>query len=107
MPCLILVIGANGAGKSSWCRMNREALPAAFYDADSIAQGLGNYDDPEKQREARELVNGHIEKHLERRETFGFESTYSGTSRPDIVRRAHSLGYEVSVLVRIPMRQSR
>ncbi len=98
MPSLTLVIGANGAGKSTWCRAHREELPANFYDADSIAQGLGSYDDPEKQREARALVDGHIETHLEHRETFGFESTYSGASRPNIVRHAHSLGYEVNAV---------
>ena len=93
-PRLVVVIGANGAGKSTWCRDNRGDLPANFYDADSIAQGLGSYDDPIRQREARAIVDAHIERHLKRREPFGFESTYSGKSRPRIVERAAEEGYD-------------
>ena len=95
MPELAIVIGANGAGKSTWRQNNRESLPQHFYDADSIAEGLGSYDNPALQREARQLVDRRIAQHLERHESFGFESTYSGGSRPDIVRRAHALGYDV------------
>lgn len=97
MPRLTIVIGANGAGKSTWCRENRSFLPANFYDADSIAQGLGSYDDPERQRQARALVDQRIGEHLEGHENFGFESTYSGASRPAIVKWAHGLGYEARV----------
>ena len=82
MSRLIIVIGANGAGKSTWIRSNRRELPANFYDADSIAQGLGSYDDPALQRQAREWVDRRIEGHPERSESFGFESTCSDVSRP-------------------------
>ena len=92
-PRFVIVIGANGAGKSTWCRSHRGALPPNFYDADSIAQGLGSYDDPALQTEARALVDTAIDRHLEQNESFGFESTYSGASRPRIARRAHELGY--------------
>ncbi len=98
MARLIIVIGANGAGKSTWCRANRQELPSDFYDADSIAQGLGSYDDPALQRQAREWVDHRIEGHLECGESFGFESTYSGASRPDIVRRARTLGYAIDAV---------
>ena len=98
MARLTIVIGANGAGKSTWIRSNRRELPADFYDADSIAQGLGSYDDPALQRQAREWVDRRIEEHLERGESFGFESTYSGISRPDIVRCACTLGYYIDAV---------
>ena len=99
MARLTIVIGANGAGKSTWSRNNRRELPAEFYDADSIAEGLGSYDDPALQRQAREWVDRRIEGHLERGESFGFESTYSGVSRPDIVRRARALGYDIDAVL--------
>ena len=92
-PRFVIVIGANGAGKSTWCRSHRDELPSNFYDADSIAQGLGGYDDPALQFEARAAVDAHIDRHLEQSESFGFESTYSGASRPRIARRASELGY--------------
>ena len=58
---------------------------------------MGGYNDPERQREARALVDRRIAEHLGRNENFGLESTYSGVSRPEIVRRANDGGYEVSV----------
>ena len=63
------------AGKSTWCRDHRDELPGDFYDADSIAEGLGDWNSPTKQREARQLVDRAIQRHLDRRESFGFEST--------------------------------
>ena len=56
-PRFVIVIGANAAGKSTWCRAHPEELPSNFYDADSIAQGLGSYNDPALQLEARALVD--------------------------------------------------
>ena len=99
MPKLTIVIGANGAGKSTWCDRNRKKrLPSDFYNADSIAKGLGDWNSPRKQQAARELVDRTIEEHLRTKTDFGFESTYSGNSRPDIVRRAKSLGFQIEAI---------
>ena len=78
--------GAGTTGTSS---------PRDFYDADSLAAGLGDWNSPAKQREARELVDRAIQEHLGRGESFGFESTYSGRSRPRLVERAKADGYAV------------
>ena len=48
-PRLTIVIGTNGAGKSTWCSKHENELPAAFYDADSIANSLGDWNDPHNQ----------------------------------------------------------
>lgn len=99
MPKLTIVIGANGAGKSTWCDQHRaRRLPADFYNADSIAQGLGSWNSPRKQRTAREVVDHNIDRHLAERSDFGFESTYSGSSRPDIVRRAKQAGFTIEAI---------
>ena len=92
-PKLTVVIGANGAGKTTWAREHRDTLPRPFYNADSIAEGLGDANDPALQRTARELVDQQIESDLADQSSFGFESTYSGRSRPEIVKRAKALGY--------------
>ena len=73
-------------------------MPPHFYDADSIAQGLGGYNDPEHQRSARRMIDRLIAEHLERLEDFGFESTYSGASRPGIVVAAHRACYRVEAV---------
>ena len=99
MPKLTIVIGANGAGKSTWCDQHRaRRLPTDFYNADSIAQGLGSWNSPSKQQAAREVVDHNIKSHLAERSDFGFESTYSGSSRPDIVRRAKEAGYSIEAI---------
>lgn len=98
MPKLKIVIGANGAGKTTWSRANRETLPARFYNQDLLAEGLGGWNDAERQREARSIVDQRFRAHLHRMEDFGFESTYSGKSRPGIVKATASVGYEVEAV---------
>ena len=93
-PGLVVVIGANGAGKTTWSTEHRKRLPLHFYNADSIAEGLGDANDPKQQAEARAIVDAAIETRFRNHEPFGFESTWSGSSRPAIVRRAHAEGYE-------------
>ena len=90
---LLVIVGANGAGKTTWSRAHKAWLPRPFYNVDVIAEGLGDADDEQIQREARALVDVRIETHLRAGDAFGFESTYSGRSRPEIVRRAKSNGY--------------
>ena len=90
---LLIIIGANGAGKTTLGRAHRRWLPRPYYNVDVIADGLGDADDPMLQREARSLVDERIDAHLQRGNPFGFESTYSGRSRPGIVRRAKDAGY--------------
>ena len=98
MPKLIIVIGANGAGKSTWCKRHGDQLPEHFYNADAIADGLGGWNSPTNQHGARKLVDSRIEGHLARNEDFGFESTYSGLSRPAIIECARALGYQTTAI---------
>ena len=74
-PRLTVVIGANGAGKTTWARKHRETLPKPFYNADSIAEGLGDANDAALQRAARKFVDDQIQRDLSEGNTFGFEST--------------------------------
>lgn len=95
MPRLNVLIGANGSGKSSWRTEYPGVLPEYFYDADEMAMQMADEDYSLALNKARQLVSDAAERHLALGEDFGFESTYSGRSRPDIVRRAHELGYDV------------
>ena len=71
MPKLTIVIGGNGAENQHGAPSQRKHLPKHFYNADSIARGLGDWNDPDLQKDAREVVDRKIEKHLERKEEFG------------------------------------
>ena len=57
---LAVIIGANGAGRTTWARRHRPRLPPTFYNADSIAEGLGDANNPESQTRARVLVDREI-----------------------------------------------
>ena len=89
---------SNGAGKTTWARRHRDRLPLSFYNADSIAEGLGDANSPEQQAKARALVDREISEGLRLGESLGFESTWSGESRPAIVREAHRRGYETHAI---------
>ena len=93
MATLTIVIGGNGAGKTTWCRQHRDELPEHFYNADSIAEGLGDWNSGTAQEAARKIVDERIRRHLTNHEDFGFESTYSGESRPHVIIEAKRLGY--------------
>ena len=97
-PNLVVVIGANGAGKTTWGTHHRNRLPVPFYNADVIAEGLGDANSAELQARARALVDEGVAERLRLREPFGFESTWSGQSRPSIVRRATEQGYETHAI---------
>ena len=97
-PNLVVVIGANGAGKTTWGTHHRNRLPVPFYNADVIAEGLGDANSAELQARARALVDEEVAERLRLREPFGFESTWSGQSRPSIVRRATEQGYETHAI---------
>lgn len=98
MPHLTIVIGGNGAGKTTWANTHRNVLPSQFYNADSIAVGLGDWNDEERQREAREIVDQQIQQRLKALDDFGFESTYSGRSRPAIVEQARACSYGITAV---------
>ena len=53
-PVLTVVIGANGAGKTTWARAMRGSLPKQYHNADSIADGLGDPDSAALQLPARD-----------------------------------------------------
>ncbi|MCY3702236.1 MAG: hypothetical protein OXG16_06100 [Rhodospirillales bacterium] len=53
-PVLTVVIGANGAGKTTRARAVRGRLPKPFHNVASIADGLGDPDSAALQFQARD-----------------------------------------------------
>lgn len=92
-PKLVIVMGCNGAGKSAWKRNNYDRLPERYFDQDSIAGGIGDWNEEGARARTREYVDGEIEKIFAARMDFGFESTFSGRPGPALVRRAINEGY--------------
>ena len=94
-PLFFLVMGCNGAGKTAWKRDNYDSLPKNYYDLDSWAGGIGDWDDPDIRDRVLRAFEAALDQHIERRESFGCESTYSGRRGKDLVERLSAEGYRI------------
>ena len=92
-PKFVIVMGCNGAGKSAWKRANYDRLPERYFDQDSIAGGIGDWNDPGARDRTRRYVDAQIDEIFEKRLDFGFESTFSGQAGPALLQRAIREGY--------------
>ena len=97
-PVFTIVMGCNGVGKSAWKRKNYDLLPARYYDQDSVAGGLGDWNSEEARARTRVIVDAQIDESIREQLNFGMESTYSGLPGPDMVERVIQAGYRVEGL---------
>lgn len=92
-----IIAGPNGAGKTTFAR---EFLPhyaecKNFINADLIAQGMSPFSPQKAAFRAGRLMLREIELYARRGESFGFETTLSGRSYLNLIRRLKRQGYEV------------
>ncbi len=98
MPRLTIVIGGNGAGKSTWCSHHRDSLPKHFYNPDVVAEGIGGWN-----RRARQTRSGRARGSSNPGtpgEAGGLRvrEHVLGAHAAPIVERAKALGYEVDAV---------
>ena len=94
-PKLVLVMGCNGSGKSAWKRANYDRLPERYFDQDSIAGGIGDWNDERTRARTGEHVREWVDECFAGKLDFGFESTFSGRPGPALLDRALGDGYRV------------
>ena len=94
-PVFTIVMGCNGAGKSAWKRANYDLLPARYFDQDSIAGGIGDWNSEDARKRTRVIVDREIAAAIDERADFGIESTYSGRPGRELVQRVKEQGYRV------------
>ncbi len=94
-PVFTIVMGCNGAGKSAWKRENYDRLPEHYFDQDSIAGGIGDWNSESARARTREYVDIQINQAIAARRDFGIESTYSGRPGRAMVERAKAASYRV------------
>jgi len=96
---LWLLVGGNGAGKSTFHRLFLEPLGLPFVNADNLAKLIAP-DTPEAHGlEAALLAEQQRELLLLRGFSFCFETVYSHPSKVDFVARAKALGCEVILVL--------
>lgn len=96
---LWVLVGGNGAGKSTYYRMFLEELGLPFVNADNLAK-IAYPEDPEgRSRDAARLAKGMRNDLLLSGQSFCFETVYSHPSKIDFLGKAKALGYQVILVV--------
>lgn len=97
---LYIISGPNGAGKTtaSYTVLPRILQCKEFVNADEIARGLSPFNPESVAIEAGRLMLKRIGELLQRNESFSIETTLSTRSYFRLVEKAHSQGYDVTLL---------
>ena len=99
MKQLWLLVGGNGAGKSTFYRLVLEPLGLPFVNADRLAQLVYPSAAQERSYEAALLAEQQRNTLLLSGASFCFETLYSHPSKIDFTARAKALGYCVIMVV--------
>lgn len=99
-PRCLLIAGPNGAGKTTFAR---EYLPddvrvLNFVNADLIASGLSPLQPELAAVAAARLMLNEIDRLVERRADFAWESTLSGLAHVKRLQVMRALGYHVEII---------
>ena len=97
---LYIISGPNGAGKTtaSYTVLPKILQCKEFVNADEIARGLSPFNPGSVAIEAGRLMLKRISELLQRNESFSIETTLSTRSYFRLVEKAHSQGYDVTLL---------
>jgi predicted ABC-type ATPase len=94
-----MLVGGNGAGKSTFYRLYLQPLGVPFVNADVLAR-VAYPDAPEAHSyQAAKLAEEQRHNLLLRGVSFCFETVYSHPSKVDFVGRAKALGYQVIMVL--------
>ncbi|MBI3405802.1 MAG: zeta toxin family protein [Acidobacteria bacterium] len=98
-PNVYIIAGPNGAGKTTFANkfLPRYADCRNFVNADLIAGGLSPMAAESAAFRAGRLVLSEIERYVERRQDFGFETTLAGRTYLRFLRRIKRAGYKVHI----------
>jgi len=99
-PRCIVIAGPNGAGKTTFARefLPREAGIVYFVNADLIAGGLSPLRPDMAARRAGRMVLAELNRLAKARMDFAFESTLSGRTYLQLLRRWKAAGYRIEIV---------
>lgn len=91
-PELVIVAGPNGAGKTTFITTYLPEFTniREFVNADMIAKGISPFDPDAAQIEAGRIMLNRIDQFIEERRSFAVESTISGRSALQWIRKARA-----------------
>jgi len=99
MKQVLLIAGPNGAGKTTFASefLPCEAQTVNFLNADLIASGLSPFAPERVAIEASKILVRRIQECCRSGESFGLETTLSGTTHLRHIRRWQEMGYSVTL----------
>lgn len=100
MPSLYIISGCNGAGKTT---ASYTLLPDLlncdeYVNSDEIAKGLSPFNPSLAAIKASKLMTERIHELLEKRATFGIETTLATRSLARVITGAQAIGYRVTLV---------
>ncbi len=99
-PRILIIAGPNGAGKTTFARtfLTHEADCPVFVNADLIAAGLSPFAPDAVAVRAGRIMLAEISLHVEKRDSFAFETTLSGRGYVRHIRAWRNAGYRVKLI---------
>lgn len=99
-PAILILAGPNGAGKTTFAKryLPRFAGTTEFLNADLIAVGLSPFSPERVAVKAGKLMLREIEERVQRKESFAFETTLSGTIWARRIPEWHRIGYVIHLV---------
>ena len=96
---LYLFGGSNGAGKTTFAKAYLTLISPLprFLNADEIAHGLSPLDPTRMSVSAGKLLLHEVDGCLSKGDSFGLESTLSGTSHMKLLHKAKAIGYRIEL----------
>ena len=94
-PQLWILVGGNGAGKSTFYNQFLKSRGMPFVNADLIAREYFPEDPEGKSREAAKMAERLRYRLVEEKKTFCFETVFSHVSKIDFIGDAKAAGYEI------------
>lgn len=102
---ILIIAGPNGAGKTTFANhfLLNEVGCDIFLNADLIASGLDPFHPERRAIQAGRLMLSMMRDHVEKGETFAFETTLSGRGYARLIPQWREMGYHVEIhYLRLP-----
>ena len=100
MPKLFIISGCNGAGKTtaSYTILPNMLNCGNFVNADEIARGLSPFNPEKAAIQAGRIMLARVEELLKEGQDFAIETTLATRSYVNLIKKAQSQGYVVTLL---------